>query len=136
MFSYLRKAQYHETDQMGMIHHSNHVKWMEEARVAFMDEIGMGYAQVEASSVASPVVGLSVDYRKPVRFADEVEVRVEVKAYDGIRIELAYEFFDRTSGKVCATATSKHCFVKDGRVASLKRELPELDAKFAALVPA
>ena len=55
---------------------------------------------------------------------------------DGIRIELAYEFFDRTSGKVCATATSKHCFVKDGRVASLKRELPELDAKFAALLPA
>ena len=136
MFSYIRKAQYHETDQMGVIHHSNHVKWMEEARVAFMDEIGMGYAQVEEASVASPVVGLSVEYKKPVKFADEVEIRIEVKAYDGIRIELAYEFFDRTSGKVCATAVSKHCFVKGGRIASLKKELPELDAKFAALLPA
>ena len=136
MFTYLRKAQYHETDQMGVVHHSNHVKWMEEARVAFMDEIGMGYAQVEEASVASPVVGLSVEYKKPVKFADEVEIRIEVKAYDGIRIELAYEFFDRTSGKVCATAVSKHCFVKGGRIASLKKELPELDAKFAALLPA
>ena len=135
MFTYLRKAQYHETDQMGVVHHSNHVKWMEEARVAFMDELGLSYRDVEASSVASPVVALAVEYRKPVKFADEVEVRIEVKGYDGIRIELAYEFFDRTSGKVCATATSKHCFVKDGRVASLKRELPELDAKFAALLP-
>ena len=136
MFTYLRKAQYHETDQMGVVHHSNHVKWMEEARVAFMDELGLSYRDVEASSVASPVVALAVEYRKPVKFADEVEVRIEVKGYDGIRIELAYEFFDRTSGKVGATATSKHCFVKDGRVASLKRELPELDAKFAALLPA
>ena len=136
MFTYLRKAQYHETDQMGVVHHSNHVKWMEEARVAFMDELGLSYRDVEASSVASPVVALAVEYRKPVKFADEVEVRIEVKGYDGIRIELAYEFFDRTSDKVCATATSKHCFVKDGRVASLKRELPELDAKFAALLPA
>ena len=86
MFTYLRKAQYHETDQMGVVHHSNHVKWMEEARVAFMDELGLSYRDVEASSVASPVVALAVEYKKPVKFADEVEVRIEVKGYDAIRI--------------------------------------------------
>ena len=37
---YRRKAQYHETDQMGIIHHSNYVKWMEEARIDFMKEMG------------------------------------------------------------------------------------------------
>ena len=37
---YRRKAQYHETDQMGIIHHSNYVKWMEEARIDFMKELG------------------------------------------------------------------------------------------------
>ena len=40
---YRRKAQYHETDQMGIIHHSNYVKWMEEARIDFMKELGFGY---------------------------------------------------------------------------------------------
>ena len=49
MFVYTRKAHYHETDQMGVVHHSNHVKWMEEARVAFMDELGLSYRDVEAS---------------------------------------------------------------------------------------
>ena len=44
---YRRKAQYHETDQMGIIHHSNYVKWMEEARIDFMKELGFGYGEVE-----------------------------------------------------------------------------------------
>ena len=44
---YRRKAQYHETDQMGIIHHSNYVKWMEEARIDFMKEMGFGYGEVE-----------------------------------------------------------------------------------------
>ena len=68
MFTYERKAHYHETDQMGLIHHSNYVKWMEEARIAFMDEIGMSYMNLEESGVVSPVTGITVDYKKPVRF--------------------------------------------------------------------
>ena len=50
---------------MGVVHHSNHVKWMEEARVAFMDELGLSYRDVEASSVATPVVALAVEYKNP-----------------------------------------------------------------------
>ena len=38
-YTYYRKAQYHETDQMGIIHHSNYVKWMEEARIGYMSRI-------------------------------------------------------------------------------------------------
>ena len=47
MYIYLRKAQYHETDQMGIIHHSNYVKWMEEARIGYMDQMGFSYKKVE-----------------------------------------------------------------------------------------
>ena len=52
---YRRKAQYHETDQMGIIHHSNYVKWMEEARIDFMKELGFGYGEVEKRGIVSPV---------------------------------------------------------------------------------
>lgn len=48
MFSYQRKARYHETDQMGVVHHSNYVKWMEESRTEFLESIGAGYAKIEA----------------------------------------------------------------------------------------
>ena len=61
MFTYTRRAQYHETDQMGVIHHSNYVKWMEEARISFMDELGMSYHALEELGIVSPVTGISVE---------------------------------------------------------------------------
>ena len=64
MFTYSRKAHYHETDQMGVVHHANYPKWMEEARVAFLDEKGVSYRIMEEAGVFSPVVSLSVEYKR------------------------------------------------------------------------
>jgi len=132
MFAYKRKARYHETDQMGVVHHSNYVKWMEEARIEYMDAMGVSFKAVEKSGVISPIVGVSLEYKRPVAFDDEVEVRVFVKKYNGTVLELGYEFFDLTTGEVCTEASSRNCFVKDGRVASLKKAVPELDEKLRA----
>ena len=127
MFIYKRKAQYHETDQMGIIHHSNYVKWMEEARVAFLDQIGLGYGKVEKLGIVSPVVSISVEYKRQVCFGDEIEVRAEVQKYNGVALELSYEFYNLTREEVCTVATSRHGFLKDNKIISLKKELPELD---------
>ena len=51
MRPYIRKVQYHETDKMGVAHHSNFIKWMEEARVDFLDQMGYGYAKLEKDTV-------------------------------------------------------------------------------------
>ena len=132
MFTYHRKAQYHETDKMSIIHHSNYVKWMEETRVAFMDSLGYSFRRMEQTGIASPVVGITVDYKKPVEFDDDVEVRLSILKYSGAVLELGYEFFNVTKGEVCTTATSRHCFVKDGRIVSLKKVLPEFDGILAS----
>ena len=119
MYIYKRKAQYHETDQMGIIHHSNYVKWMEEARVAFLDHVGLGYGKVERLGIASPVVAISVEYKKPVLFGDEVEVRVKVQKYSGAVMEFSYELYNLTRGEICTRASSRHCFLKENIVVSL-----------------
>ncbi len=127
MFKYLRKAHYHETDQMGLIHHSNYVKWMEEARIAFMDELGLSYRSLEESGIASPVTDINVEYKKTVRFDDEIEIKVSVGKYTGVKLEVKYFIYNVTSDELSAEATSSHCFIKDGRIISLKRDKPELD---------
>ena len=137
MFIYRRTAQYHETDQMGVIHHANYVKWMEEARVAFMDEtLGFGYVGMEASGVFSPVVGVELKYYRSVYFADRVEIEVSVASYTGTRLVLSYRMRNVTKGTDCTAATSTHCFLHDGRVVSLKTQLPGLDEKIRALTKA
>ena len=133
MFVYSRKAHYHETDQMGVVHHANYPKWMEEARVAFLEAAGLSYEAMEAAGVFSPVVSLNIEFKRPARFDDEVEVRLAVARYTGVRLEVGYTFFNRTRNELCATAASAHCFVKDGRIVSLQKALPDAHARLLSL---
>ena len=88
MNTYTHKVQYYETDKMGVVHHSNYIRWMEEARVAFLDEIGYGYVRLEADGIISPVTGIECQYKRPVRFGDAVMIRVTIAEYRGVRLEI------------------------------------------------
>lgn len=130
---YERRAYYHETDQMGVIHHANYIKWLEEARIYFMDCLGFSYRKTEEAGIISPVLGIDMEYKLSVRFDEEVYITVRVAEYSGVRLELSYEIIRKDTGKLCAVAHSRHCFIKGDRVVSLKRELPELHRILAEL---
>lgn len=132
MFTYSRIAHYHETDKMGIIHHSNFIKWMEEARIAYMESLGYGFERVEALGVLSPVAGLSISYKTPVKFNDTIDISVSITRYSGVIQEVSYSFINHKTGDLCATATSKHCYTKDGKIVNLKHEIPELHEIFTA----
>ena len=116
---YEHHAQYYETDQMGCVHHSNYIRWMEEARVNLMEQMGCGYKSMEASGIMSPVLEVHCQYRSMVRFDDHVKIHVWVKEYNAIRMTLAYEMRDTATGPV-----------------SLKRSYPQWDTAFRNAVRA
>lgn len=126
MFQYRRKVQYHETDKMGITHHSNYIKWMEEARIAFLESIDLPFQLVEEQGIASPVVGVSVDYKNPTTFGDEVMVEVFITKYTGVKLEVGYTMKNAENGTLVAEASSKHAFLKEGRIVSLKRVAPDM----------
>ena len=132
MFAYHRLAQYYETDGMGIIHHANYLHWLEEARIAWMDDLGYGYDRLVELGIASPLTGLSVQYLKPVRFKDEVCVRVRLTQYDGVRITLAYELM--VGENTVCTAETHHVLtnLQTGTVLRTRRACPELDAALKA----
>lgn len=57
--NYVHTVQYYETDKMGITHHSNYIRWMEEARTAFLAEKGWPYDRLEKDGVFSPVVSVN-----------------------------------------------------------------------------
>lgn len=126
MYTYIRRVQYHETDKMGITHHSNYVKWMEEARVACLEYIGLPFQSVEKKGIASPVTGLSVEYKRPTEFGDEIAVDVVLRKFTGVKLEIGYTVRNISTGETAAEAVSKHCFLKDGKIVSLKREEPDM----------
>ena len=133
MRPYRRSVQYYETDMMGIVHHANYVRWMEEARVDFLAQIGFPYERMEAEGVLSPVRSVSCRYRKPCTFGDEVEIGVCVAAFNGVVLTIGYEM--RKGGEVLCEATSEHVFVRrDGGILRLKRDMPEFCAAIEALI--
>lgn len=127
MNPYLRKINYHETDKMAVVHHSNYVKFMEEARVDFLHQIGVEYDQFEAEGVLSPVVSIHVEYKNPARFGDTLSIQVLQTEYTGPRVCYAYEMRNQ-EGKLVCRASSQHCFTVDGRIRSLSHGFEHYDA--------
>ncbi len=136
MKDYIHTVQYYETDKMGITHHSNYIRWMEEARVAFLSEIGYEYERLEEMGIISPVLSLACDYKKSTTFSDKISIQVSVKEYKGVKLFLSYEMKNEAGDIVCQ-ASSVHAFLgKDGRPLKMKQEYPELYNTLTGLVVA
>ena len=134
MNDYIRRVQYHETDKMGITHHSNYIKWMEEARIDFLNQLGFGYARLEREGIISPVVSIECEYKRPTTFDDEIRIKVEIVEFGRIKLVIKYTMINNSTGDVAVIGKSSHCFVSPkGMPISLKKQFPELDEALRSL---
>lgn len=132
---YERTINYYETDQMGIVHHSNYIRFFEEARLLWLKEKLMDYAQMEELGIIIPVTFVDCKYLVPLHFGDEVVVEAYMTKFDGIKMEVAYKIYKRGSDKPCTTGKSGHCFLDDDlKPIRMKRKFPELYDKLKSLV--
>lgn len=125
MEPYVHRIKYYECDKMGVTHHSNYIRIMEEARIYVLDQLGYGFEKMEADGIVSPVISLSCDYKKTTTFQDEVEVYVKVVEMSRLKMTFGYEM--KVKGTLVFKATSVHCFFgASGRPVSLQDVYPEL----------
>jgi acyl-CoA thioester hydrolase len=124
---YVRQAKYYETDQMAVVHHSNYIRWFEEARVDFLEQIGLGYDKIEAAGVYSPVLGVTCEYKNTVRFNETVQIIAKLNSFNGIKMKIGYEVLGFETNQVKAVGESTHCFVNtDFRPVSLKKDYKDM----------
>ena len=120
---YEHQAQYYETDQMGIIHHSNYIRWFEEARTNLLDQLGFGYDQMEKLGIIIPVLAITCTYKSMVYYNDRVYIIPKIEEFNGIRLTISYRIVDKATGVLRTTGESKHCFLdKTNRPISLKKE--------------
>lgn len=123
MAAYVHKVQYYETDMMGVTHHSNYIRWMEEARTIFLAEYGYSYDRLENMGIISPVLGVDCKYKVSTTFADEVEIEVAVKEFKGVRLIIEYIMKRKSDGVLVLEGTTEHCFLnKNFKPINLKKE--------------
>ena len=129
MKPYTHKVQYYETDRMGITHHSNYIRYMEEARVHFLEQLGYSYARQEREGLISPVTGIDCQYKHSSSFNDLIRIRVRVRDYNGVKLTVGYTMTKQDTGELLLTGTSQHCYIDGtGRPVILRKQSPALDA--------
>ena len=122
---YTHKVQYYETDKMGVTHHSNYIRWMEEARVDLLEKAGYSYKKLEEIGIISPVTSVECKFVSSTTFDDTITVEAYVEEARNVKVKIAYIMTDET-GKIVCKGTSEHCFLdKDGQFIMISRDFPD-----------
>ncbi|MCR5625118.1 MAG: acyl-CoA thioesterase [Lachnospiraceae bacterium] len=128
---YTRKINYYDTDKMSVVHHSNYIRYMEEARIHLMDEWGIGLEEIEKLGLVIPVLSVTSNYIKPARFGEDIEVRTKLTGYNGVKFSFEYEMYNPATGELLNTGNSSHAIIRDDMTPiNIKRKFPDLYKKF------
>lgn len=73
------RVRYAETDQMGVVYHSNFFPYFESARAESIRELGLTYADMEKMGVIMPVIDVHCRYLRPARYDDLLTVKTILK---------------------------------------------------------
>ena len=120
---------------MNVTHHSNYIKYMEEARIDYLEQYGLGYEKLEQDGVISFVVSVNVSYKKPSTFGDTLKIFVKSKIYNGVRYEIEYKMINAKTDELVCEAVSTHCFADVfGKICSLKKTYPEYHQLFEKIL--
>ena len=85
------RVEYHHTDQMGIVHHSNYVKFFEVARTEWLRQAGLTYAEMERRGVMMPIVDVQIKYRQPAYYDELIKVKAIVEEMPMARMTIKYE---------------------------------------------
>lgn len=129
MSKYTHRVNYYETDKMGITHHSNYIRFMEEARMNFLSEIGYSMTRLEKEGITSPVVSVHCEYKHTSTYSDEIEIEVALEKYTGVKLFLSYTMRNPSTNEIVAMASSTNCFIdENGRPIAVKKHVPEFNA--------
>ena len=105
------RVPYADTDQMGVVYYGNYLALFERARNELMRACGYTYKECEAEGFMLPVVHAEVDYRRPAKYDDLLEIAAWVQTRKGVRIEIACEVRRKGEDQVLASGFTRHAFV-------------------------
>jgi acyl-CoA thioester hydrolase len=103
------RVRYAETDQMGLVYHSNHFIWFEVGRVELLRQMGFSYRYMESKdNCFIAVAEATCRYRAPVRYDEEVLVRTRLKGARDSMVHFGYELVRLSDGAVLAEGETTH----------------------------
>jgi acyl-CoA thioester hydrolase len=108
---------YADTDAMGIVYHTNYIRWFEIGRTELMREAGIVYDEMEKEGFFLPLTELACHYLYPARYDEIVLVETRVEYFRRASVKFAYEIWDEKRGKLLVEGSTLHAFLnREGRI--------------------
>ena len=125
-------VRYGETDQMGIVHHSNYLRYFEVARLEWLTQLGISYNKMEEEGVMMPVVSAQLEYKIPAKFEDALTIQIHLRSVPLVKMIFDYELRNQNDELVC-TASTTLAFMQSSSRRPIRCPKPFMDV-FSALV--
>jgi len=102
------RVRYVETDQMGIVHHSVYLHWMEVGRTDYLRKKGLPYSKMEESGIRMPLIEASAKYLSPAKYDDEILVITKLEEFSPIKFSFSYKIVRKSDRKLIAEGITKH----------------------------
>ncbi len=136
IFEYERSPFYYETDKMNVVHHSNYIRWFEEARIDFMNKVGYPYDKMESTGIMLPVLAAECSYKNSIRFGDTIIIQTSVSSFNGFKMTVQYKIINKKTGELHAFGSTAHCFTDvNMKPVRIKKTHPEIFEIFDKISP-
>ena len=129
---YEHRVSYYETDQLGIVHHSNYIRWFEDARIDFLEKVGFSYDKMEEMGIMIVVLNAACEYKFSARFGDTVVIIPKISEFNGFKLTVTYRIISKADGTLMATGETKHCFTDTNlKPVRTKKDYPEIYKVFS-----
>lgn len=127
-------VRYVETDQMGIVHHSNYYAWFEVGRTDFIKASGMSYSDIEKQNVMLPLVESYCKYIEAAKYEDELIIETYIKEFKGVKVVFEYKVIREKDNRMLAKGSTTHAFVGENfKIINLQKKNPEIFEKLNKL---
>lgn len=99
-------VRYYETDQMGIVHHSNYIRYFECGRVDMLEKAGLPLHKIEESGVMLPITGVECRYRVPARFGDRLRIVTFIDSVPMAKLHIRSEVYNQDDVLLCDGAVT------------------------------
>ncbi|MCR1933437.1 acyl-CoA thioesterase [Clostridium tepidum] len=129
------KVRYVETDQMGVVHHSNYYPWFEIGRTEFIKATGMKYTDMENMGIMMPLTESYCKYIKPAKYEDKIIIETSIEKLTPVKVIFSYKIIKKENNELLAKGNTTQAFVDKNnfKVMNLKQCNKELWNKFMEL---
>ena len=94
-FEHFLDVRYYETDQMGIVHHSNYIRYFECGRIAMLEEVGLPMHKIEESGVMLPIISVECRYKYPAKLGDRLKIVTSFNELPRARFTVMSEVYNQ-----------------------------------------